>query len=77
MNKLFHGLLLFLFALSTAQASELTEAELAQLMVQGGYIIYLRHAMTDHSQKDVDRKNLENCGTQRNLSEQGKNRRWP
>jgi broad specificity phosphatase PhoE len=38
----------------------------------GGYVLLFRHAATDLSQSDVDRRNLENCPTQRNLSEQGR-----
>ena len=39
---------------------------------QGGYVIYMRHPHTDKSKKDTDKKNLENCATQRNLSDKGR-----
>jgi phosphohistidine phosphatase SixA len=39
---------------------------------KGGYVIYFRHAATEHAQTDSDRVNLSNCATQRNLSELGK-----
>lgn len=39
---------------------------------QGGYVIFFRHGATDFSQKDTDKKNLENCQTQRRLSSKGR-----
>ena len=41
-------------------------------LVKGGYVIYIRHAATDHAASDTDRKNLRNCATQRNLSTLGR-----
>lgn len=46
--------------------------ELIKKLQQGGYIIYLRHAATDHEQRDIDLSDLSRCDLQRNLSEQGK-----
>lgn len=37
----------------------------------GGYVIYFRHAKTNWQQQDSDRKNLDNCESQRNLSLKG------
>jgi phosphohistidine phosphatase SixA len=45
---------------------------LVEALRGGGYVIYFRHAHTDQSQPDTDVQNLENCETQRNLSEQGR-----
>ena len=39
---------------------------------EGGYVIFFRHAATDHSQKDTDKKNLANCETQRRLDDKGR-----
>ncbi|WP_165874212.1 histidine phosphatase family protein [Rubrobacter taiwanensis] len=39
---------------------------------EGGYVIYVRHAKTDLSQSDADTQNLEDCETQRNLTEEGR-----
>ncbi len=64
--------LLLVLGLNPVQANDLTADELVKMLQQGGYVVYLRHAATDLQQKDSDRKNLENCGTQRNLSELGK-----
>jgi hypothetical protein len=38
---------------------------------QGGYVIFLRHAKTDWSQKDIEPFNFNTCSGQRNLSEEG------
>ena len=42
-----------------------------QALQQGGYLVYMRHAATDHTQKDTNRNNLAECSTQRNLSAEG------
>jgi broad specificity phosphatase PhoE len=39
---------------------------------RGGYVLLFRHAATDFSQRDSDRQRLENCATQRNLSDDGR-----
>ena len=46
--------------------------DLLSNLQQGGYVIFFRHASTDHSQKDIDKKNLANCETQRQLDEDGR-----
>jgi broad specificity phosphatase PhoE len=46
--------------------------DLIQMLQKGGYVIYLRHAETNRNEVDVDRVNLKNCKTQRNLSEKGR-----
>ncbi len=46
--------------------------ELMQGLEQGGYLVYMRHAATDHTQKDTNRENLAECSTQRNLSAEGR-----
>ena len=38
----------------------------------GGYVIFLRHAATDRSVPDAERVNLEDCSTQRPLSDAGR-----
>ncbi len=65
---------------ATAESSPVptTEAALREgqalldLLARGGLVIFFRHAATDFSQTDTDRQNLQNCQTQRNLSEQGR-----
>lgn len=63
---------------SADEASEIPEDHIAmtqdavQALSQGGYVIYFRHAATDHETVDTDRENLENCATQRNLSDLGR-----
>jgi phosphohistidine phosphatase SixA len=38
----------------------------------GGYVVFLRHAATDHSQKDIPGVPLTNCAGQRNLTDAGR-----
>ena len=45
---------------------------LVKELQQGGYVIFFRHGSTDTSQTDTDLDNLENCKTQRNLSDKGR-----
>ena len=45
---------------------------LVHALQKGGYVIYFRHAATDHSQTDSDRVDFKNCATQRPLSEEGR-----
>jgi phosphohistidine phosphatase SixA len=46
--------------------------ELVQALRGGGYVIFLRHGPTIASQEDSDPEHLENCDTQRNLSDEGR-----
>jgi phosphohistidine phosphatase SixA len=46
--------------------------ELVNELRNGGYILYFRHGITDHSTHDADRQNLDNCSTQRLLSDEGR-----
>ncbi len=57
---------------SASAATMLNGKPMLEELSKGGYVIYMRHAKTDKSQKDTDVSNLENCATQRNLSEDGK-----
>jgi phosphohistidine phosphatase SixA len=55
-----------------ASAQTLAGAELLAALRAGGYVIYFRHADTDHSRQDQRRVNFEDCATQRVLSEKGR-----
>lgn len=53
----------------------LAVAELKQIIPdlhQGGYVIYIRHMSTDHSQEDQRPVDLAKCHTQRKLSTKGR-----
>jgi len=39
---------------------------------EGGYVLYLRHASTDFSQNDAAMKSYQDCASQRNLTEKGR-----
>jgi phosphohistidine phosphatase SixA len=47
-------------------------AELVQALRGGGHVLYFRHGITDLSTRDSDRTSLDNCATQRNLSDAGR-----
>ncbi|NQW01441.1 MAG: histidine phosphatase family protein [Rhodospirillales bacterium] len=53
------------------QSGAHTAGQLVERLRQGGYILYVRHAVTDHSQSDRDLSDLSQCDLQRNLSAQG------
>jgi phosphohistidine phosphatase SixA len=46
--------------------------ELVRKLQEGGLVIYLRHAATDRSKEDTGVVDLEDCSTQRNLSDEGR-----
>jgi len=47
-------------------------AELVQALRAGGLVLYFRHGKTDLSTRDADRASLDNCSTQRILSDEGR-----
>ncbi len=55
-----------------APVYELSGAALIDELRKGGYVIYFRHTKSDHSQTDLNRDDLSNCMTQRNLSDEGR-----
>ena len=59
-------------AAQPADARSLPGAELLAAVRAGGYVIYFRHADTDHSREDQRPVNLDDCATQRGLSEKGR-----
>lgn len=59
-------------AQAAAPAEQLQGRVLLEALRGGGYVLLFRHAATDYGQNDVDKQNLENCLTQRNLSEAGR-----
>lgn len=52
--------------------TQLNAVELVDALRDGGYVIYLRHAATDRSKEDAGVVDVEDCSTQRNLSESGR-----
>jgi phosphohistidine phosphatase SixA len=46
--------------------------EIIERLQQGGYVIFLRHAKTDWSQKDIEPFDFSTCSGQRNLSAEGR-----
>ena len=50
----------------------LDPVQLAEALQDGGYVVYLRHAATDQSKEDAGVVDLEDCSTQRNLTDAGR-----
>ena len=48
------------------------DAALIAKLRQGGYVLYIRHASTDFSQNDSRMTSYEDCATQRNLTDKGR-----
>jgi phosphohistidine phosphatase SixA len=55
-----------------AQAERRGPVELVEALRQGGYVVYVRHAITDRSKEDDPAVDLDDCSTQRNLSAEGR-----
>jgi len=71
MQKLLIGCVIVISACAN-QVNQTQTDPLVNQLQQGGYVIFFRHAATDHSQQDVDKKNLANCETQRRLTNKGR-----
>lgn len=63
--------ILAMTATGRAAASDGNSSLLGQLR-SGGYVIYLRHSMTDTSRSDADPIDINDCATQRPLSDAGR-----
>ena len=67
--RLFQCLAVLLFA---SAAWGQPPADLVRQLREGGYVLYMRHASTDFSQNDSRMKSYEDCASQRNLTEKGR-----
>ncbi len=66
------ALLLVLAPSARADDALLTGPALVDALRQGGYVLTFRHAATDFSQRDESRSKLDDCSTQRNLTDAGR-----
>ena len=48
------------------------DASLVRKLQQGGYVLYVRHTSTDFSQNDARMTSYEDCASQRNLTDKGR-----
>jgi hypothetical protein len=55
-----------------ATAAQTTPADAVALLRGGGYILYFRHSATDFGQSDAQMTSFEDCSTQRNLTDRGR-----
>jgi len=53
-------------------AGALHGTDLLTALRGGGFILYIRHADTDHSQNDTRMRSVEDCASQRNLTDRGR-----
>ena len=67
MTRVLLALLLYTAAPAWAQSP----AWLAEVRA-GGHVLYLRHASTDFSQNDASMKSFQDCASQRNLTDKGR-----
>lgn len=58
--------------LSSAQTTAALDPQVLTGLRSGGEVLFIRHGKSDPTQADVDTKNLTNCATQRNLTEEGR-----
>src|SRR5688572_5035532 len=65
------ALLLSVLACAVPALAQPSSEILTQLQ-EGGYVLYLRHTSTDFSQNDSRMTSYEDCASQRNLTEQGR-----
>lgn len=69
------SILLVVLALPVAQparAQAQNSLALVSELQKGGHVIFFRHGATDKRQADTDVSNLDNCATQRNLVDYGR-----
>jgi hypothetical protein len=67
--RLFQCLAVLLFA---SAAWGQPPADLVRQLREGGYVLYMRHASTDFSQNDSQMTSYEDCASQRNLTDKGR-----
>ena len=73
MQKSFGMLMACLFLLVACASQPQRHSDpLVDKLQQGGYVIFFRHAATDHTQKDTDLSHPTNCEAQRHLSDKGR-----
>jgi phosphohistidine phosphatase SixA len=66
------GLLAIAATAHAQQSGTQAPEQLVEKLREGGYVLYVRHATTDHAQADTDLSDFSRCEFQRNLSAQGR-----
>jgi phosphohistidine phosphatase SixA len=64
--------LLLAFVAFTSPAWAQSNPGVIEQLREGGYVLYLRHTSTDFSQNDSRMTSYEDCASQRNLTDQGR-----
>jgi Histidine phosphatase superfamily (branch 1) len=60
-----------LLALACSAAAQVDPSIVGRLR-EGGFVLYMRHTSTDFSQNDAAMKSYEDCASQRNLTDKGR-----
>jgi phosphohistidine phosphatase SixA len=63
---------LLVLAFIACSAFAQADPALVTKLRQGGYVLFLRHTSTDFSQNDAQMKSFEDCASQRNLTDKGR-----
>ena len=70
MKRVFLGIAVAWVGLAFGQP--LSGSGLVEELRKGGYVLYLRHTSTDFSQNDRNMRSTEDCASQRNLTDKGR-----
>jgi Histidine phosphatase superfamily (branch 1) len=70
--RLFGSLVFLGWVLAAIAAEPLSSQQLVAELRKGGYILYVRHPSTDSSRNDNDMSSYEDCASQRNLTDTGR-----
>ena len=65
------GLLVGVGNFAFASQKTYSASQLASMLVKGGYVVYVRHTSTEKDYADQISADVNNCATQRTLSEKG------
>jgi Histidine phosphatase superfamily (branch 1) len=71
-TRLFAILVFLGWVLAAIAAEPLSSQQLVAELRKGGYVLYVRHPSTDFSRNDSDMKSYEDCASQRNLTDKGR-----
>jgi hypothetical protein len=72
MRAMKHALVLLCALLYACGAAAQPEPGVVQKLREGGYVLYMRHASTDFSRNDAGMTSYEDCASQRNLTDKGR-----
>ena len=72
MLRFFASLLFFGWVFTANAVEPLANQQLVAELRKGGYVLYIRHTSTDFSKNDANMTSFEDCASQRNLTDNGR-----